>query len=205
MGGQALFFRIDMQGRTMDCGEFLKGYSEYLDARVEGHVLLDYRVHLGDCPRCTEYDRVMRRGLKLVKELDPPDSSRNLLPAVRRVVLARPARPRSGAARELGKAAAIAGLAAASLLAMASARLLQQGGATLELAPVVVDSPAEVEGLPSLFGPPPTFAPAASFLRAPDPSSQQLLLAPTQRISLFRDRPSHTDRPLPASEEVAPR
>jgi hypothetical protein len=169
----------------MDCGEFLADYSDFLDGRCEAHSLSDYHYHLQHCSACAEYDRVMRRALQLVRQLDPPEANPDFQPRLRRCVfeLAGQA-PRHLA--EKGSVAATVGLAALGVIAVASVAVLDRASEAVELPPVVVELSAGEE-VPSLWGPAPKFTPAASLLRVPDFPRDLLLANPSQkRISLFR-------------------
>jgi predicted anti-sigma-YlaC factor YlaD len=57
----------------MHCDEFIQSFSDFLDAEYEKHPLQEYNQHLESCADCRGYDRVMRCGLRLVKELDGPE------------------------------------------------------------------------------------------------------------------------------------
>ncbi len=55
----------------MTCEEYLARHSEYLDEELGAEAAADMRRHGAQCPRCARYDRVLRRGLTLVRELEP--------------------------------------------------------------------------------------------------------------------------------------
>ncbi len=55
----------------MTCGEFLAQHSEYLDEELGAEAAAEMRLHLAGCTRCARYDRVLRRGLELVREVEP--------------------------------------------------------------------------------------------------------------------------------------
>jgi len=185
----------------MECEKFLESYSEFLDGLLEEGPLSDCRDHLLRCPDCGEYDRVMRRGLRLVRELDRPETTPDFGPRLQNSYLAS-SRPGEGAG-DYTKAVLVTGLAALSLIVVASLPALRPGGRAVQLPPLVVETPAGANQLPSLWGPPPTFAPSASLLRVPDLSGDQLLAPPPQRFSLFRVA---TTSPTPTveTEEAAP-
>lgn len=184
----------------MECEEFLEGYSDFLDGELGEPGLTYYRSHLFECRRCAEYDRVMRRGLRLVRELDPPEARCEIVPLLEPGAVDRRGRQRTG---ELGRAAAVAGLAAASLAVVAALPMLRPGGRAVELPPVVVETPGGLGDRASLWGPPPMFAPGASFLRAPDFPRDPLLLPRAQPLSLFRTRPPAPQPPQQSDESAA--
>ncbi len=55
----------------MTCGEFLAQHSEYLDEELGAQAAAEMGLHLAGCTRCARYDRVLRRGLELVREMEP--------------------------------------------------------------------------------------------------------------------------------------
>ncbi len=168
----------------MECEEFLEDYSDFLDGTLEDHPLTDYRHHLEECGRCSDYDRVMRRGLHLVRALDPPEAAADFIPKLQRRYFVQPVRVAVSGARNWN--VTVAGLVAAGLLALVSLPLLRPGARALQLPPVVVERPEGAGESASLWGPPPTFAPTASFLTVPDLSSDPFLASPSRPYSLFR-------------------
>jgi hypothetical protein len=53
----------------MTCQEYLALYSELLDERLDSVKQARCREHLQGCSTCANYDRLMRRGLRLVHEM----------------------------------------------------------------------------------------------------------------------------------------
>lgn len=168
----------------MECEEFLEDYSDFLDGTLEDHPITDYRNHLEKCRSCADYDRVMRRGLHLVRTLDPPDAAADFLPRLHRRSFALQSRAVEVGVRRSNLA--VAGLAAAALLAVISLPLLRPGARALRLPPVVIEGPEVTNEATSLWGPPPTFAPTASFLTVPDLSNDPFFSSPPRPYSLFR-------------------
>lgn len=90
----------------MTCQDCLATHSEYLDGVLPEEQRERVAVHLARCPACARYDRVLRRGLDLVRampELDAsPDFEQRLQHGIFHVRDERPVRPRlsstSGAA-----------------------------------------------------------------------------------------------------------
>jgi hypothetical protein len=177
----------------MECAEFLERYSEFLDGEVEASRVPAYQRHILSCSGCAEYDRVMRRGLRLVRELEPPEASPDIVPQLQRRFLDRSER---SPWIEYSRAALVAGATTLAIMATASIPNLSTGDRAVQLPPVVVETPAS-RGVPSLFAPPPTFAPQASFLTVPEFPSDQLLAPSSGRFSLFR---VSTDTPEPREE-----
>jgi len=168
----------------MDCDEFIQTFSDFLDAEFEKHPLQEYSQHLENCAACGEYDRVMRRGLRLVRELDAPEPVPDLMPRLQRCFLSR--RDRSEAIVEYAKVASIAGLTIAGVMFVASLPVLRPSGGAFELPPVVVEVERPADGSHSLWGPPPTFQVSASFMTVPSMPEGPLLRRPSERFSLFR-------------------
>ncbi len=167
----------------MECEEFLADYSDFLDSRFEEHSLASYCEHLLSCSNCGEYDRVVRRGLELVRQLEPPESCPDLLPLVREQVLG--PNPSLLGRAERGRAALLAGLAAAALLVGGWLAVLAGGRGTIELPPMVVE-PAAASERPSLWGPAPKFTPAVELLQVPELGPESLLATPPEQLRLFR-------------------
>jgi hypothetical protein len=118
----------------------------------------------------------MRRGLHLLRELDDPESTPDFSLRLHTGFLDLQHRIANQAA-EYSRAAAVAALTVVSLLVVASLTL--GPGGDLQLPPVVVESTANAEPLPSLWGPAPRFTPSASLLQIPNLDSEPFL-------SLFR-------------------
>jgi hypothetical protein len=170
----------------MECDEFLQSFSDFLDAEFEKHSPEEYNGHLEKCARCGEYDRVVRRGLRLVREMDVPEPVPDFMPRLQRSFLSR--RERSEVIVQYAKAAGMAGFAIAALLLLAVNPNFLPAGDDLELPPVVVEAETLGGRSHSLWGPPPRFSVSASFLTAPGPTSEgSLLRRPLERFSLFRE------------------
>lgn len=169
----------------MDCEEFFEDYSDYFDWRLEEHALADYRQHLSNCPTCREYDRVMRSGLHLIRDLEPPPSRADIVSRVQDKITALHSQlgRRTG---ELGRALAVSAATAITVLLITSLPLFQPPGATVELPPVVIDRNPQQSARPSVFGPAPRFRSSLSVLRAAPVDGAGLLTTPAERISLFR-------------------
>jgi hypothetical protein len=60
----------------LDCADFLDGYTDYRDGRLDDGTLASFRQHLTECASCARYDRVVQRGTRLfceLPELTPSD------------------------------------------------------------------------------------------------------------------------------------
>lgn len=59
----------------MDCTEFLDRYSEYDDSLLPPGEEARFRAHLRECESCARYDRVLRKGRMLARQVAPEPSS----------------------------------------------------------------------------------------------------------------------------------
>lgn len=94
----------------MTCSEFLARHSELLDAMIDAGAADRLRSHAAACPSCARYDRVVRRGGELVRDLPQVHVSDDFGPRIRhRLIHARErsARARSGSVPFLAAAASI--------------------------------------------------------------------------------------------------
>ena len=165
----------------MDCAEFLESYSDYLDQRFELYPNSEYRHHLRDCRSCGEYDRVMRRGLNLFRQLEPPRTTPDFTRDLRSTVSHDNLQPAAGPP---GWVSSLATLSAAALIALAVAPLLTGRSGSVQLPPVVIEAPQGAGA--SLWGPTPRLAPRSNLLLAPSLTVDPLPTLPSDRPSLFR-------------------
>ncbi len=141
----------------MHCEEFLRGYSDYADGLGKREELRGFELHLGSCPNCARYDRIVRQGTDLFRDLPRPDSSPDFLPRLRHrlyhvddhaVLGARP-----------GGSAALVAVAAVGMLALVWLPFASRIPVEVELAPVAVTAPRPAAEVPSLFSSGPFVAP----------------------------------------------
>lgn len=57
----------------MNCSEFLAGFSEYYDGRLEDREAGRYRTHARDCDSCGRYERVVRKAGGVLRKMEPLD------------------------------------------------------------------------------------------------------------------------------------
>lgn len=55
----------------MDCSEFIERHSEYVDGEMPMADFGRWRDHVASCGKCARYDRTVRRGGQLVRDLLP--------------------------------------------------------------------------------------------------------------------------------------
>ena len=143
----------------MDCSEFLQRYSEYDDSLIPPGEADRFRSHMEACPSCARYDRVLRKGRMLARQLPRLEPSPDFGPRLRRRLLRQPSR---GAARGSRLAA---GLAAATVLMVAAAAVRLLGPVT---APVAVGPEAPEPGAVAFVGEADApFGPASGAVRSP--------------------------------------
>jgi anti-sigma factor RsiW len=110
-------------GRTQEvvCDEYLARHSEYLDGLLSPAMSARLSAHAGSCDSCARYDRIVRRGIDLVRDLPDVEPSEDFeLRLQHRIFHVEDARVLpsrgTGAAVALGVAAAIALLAWSPML-----------------------------------------------------------------------------------------
>jgi hypothetical protein len=168
----------------MDCEEFLAGYSDFLDRKFERHPLANYCEHLLRCTSCGEYDRVVRRGLQVVRQLEPPEPRKDFVSRVHRRIVsrARSIAPRDGRGW-LGTAVAAA---AVGLIVVTTISRVGEDSEQVELPPVVVEPRSQEPEVPSLFGPAPRFRPETDLFTVPSLAEESFFAFPSEPLSLFR-------------------
>ena len=138
----------------MTCDEFLTHYSDYLDECFGPADAARWSTHIGECASCARYDRVMRRGLTLVRDLPPVVPGEDFTPRLQHRLYHVQDELIGGRQRGMGRVTLFAG-AAVLVIAVAWSPLarpdLFQGEAA-------TDSPAAVAPAPVA---PPAAAPAA--------------------------------------------
>lgn len=99
----------------MTCREFLERYSEYDDSLIPAAEAERFRRHMEACPSCARYDRVLRKGRMVARQLDRPEPSPDFIPRLRSRLLQQRTRGRMYMS---GRVAA--GLAAVTVLMVAT-------------------------------------------------------------------------------------
>lgn len=97
--------------RTMTCREFLERYSEYDDSLIPADEAERFRRHMERCSSCARYDRVLRKGRMVARQLSRPDPSADFIPRLQRRLLQQRPRQRMVMSGHLA-----AGLAAVTIL-----------------------------------------------------------------------------------------
>jgi anti-sigma factor RsiW len=97
----------------MTCEDFLARHSEYLDDELSAVAAAGMRQHMAACERCARYDRVLRRGLALVRELEPVAPADDPYAGLQRYLARRSERAAARAVRgPLAATVAVAGVLA---------------------------------------------------------------------------------------------
>ena len=119
----------------MDCREFLLRYSDYDDSLIPPHEAERFRAHMADCPSCARYDRVLRKGRMVARQLPRLDPADDFVPRLQRRLLHTASR-RTGPSRGAGVWAGssgprlAAGLAAATIVMAVAAAFMLEGSVT---------------------------------------------------------------------------
>lgn len=106
----------------MNCRDFLSLHTEYVDALIDPAQAARLRSHAATCPSCERYDRVVRRGAQLARELPRIEVSDDFLPRVRhRLFHLRDdmARRRAGSTALYAAVASLVMIAGAAAIALA--------------------------------------------------------------------------------------
>lgn len=97
---------------SMTCREFLARHSDYLDGELTSEDAARVAAHAAACPSCARYDRVLRRGLALVRQATPVE------PTYEPYIGLQEHLARAGGRRPSSGGAVLATLAVAGVVAM---------------------------------------------------------------------------------------
>lgn len=150
----------------LDCSQFLEGYSEFRDGRLDAVLRGAFEAHIDDCAACARYHRVVLRGVEIFRELPQLTPSHEFQPRLQhRIFHLQDELKRSGVSPS-GTTAAITFVIAALLTATAWIPVLQRPAPALQLPPVAATLPIP-EQSPSLFRSAPLLWPGAAQVSAP--------------------------------------
>ncbi len=124
------------------CERFLAGYSAFRDDALPWEERVEFEVHLDECASCARYDRVLRRGTEVYRDLPELEVSDDFSARLQHRIFTEDletARARGG--RSDGAALAALGVAAAIAAAAWVPLVRQHTAAALHLPAVAVTSP----------------------------------------------------------------
>jgi hypothetical protein len=131
----------------LSCHEFLEGHSDYLDGLLPEGITWRFDQHAAECSNCNRFDRVLRRGLLLARnlpEIQPSATFQDTLQArlmgLEAVPIQRPVIAGTGTAVVI---AAVLGM-------IAITPFLMQAGADHAPPPAVAETPPPTPVMPSL-------------------------------------------------------
>lgn len=149
----------------MDCREFLDRYSDYDDSLISPGEVERFRAHMESCVRCARYDRVLRKGRMLARQLPAPAVAKDFVPRLQRRLWQVRSGGRGGTVGTPGLAAALAAVtllvvavSAIGLMAGPEARSagelvrIARVGPATDMAAASVPARAPVRTLPALPG-----------------------------------------------------
>jgi hypothetical protein len=170
----------------VDCSDFLEGYSAYRDGELGEEETGGFEAHIRECASCARYDRVIREGVRLYREVPELSPSEDFIPRLQHRLYHLDEEMRGPGRNGSGASAAVT-LAIALLIASAAwIPALKSKPALLELPPVSARAPLPPPVRPGqLFdrGPLLTREPAGLFRWTEE-------FAPPRSIDLFRYSPA---------------
>jgi len=126
----------------MTCSDFIQHFSDYVDDRGASEILEEAERHLDDCEECRRYVEVYERGRELLRGFPEVEVRGDFQPRLRHRIYDAEERAALAAESGSGATAATAFGMAALLVVAAWSPGLSTGPASIELAPIVVSSPA---------------------------------------------------------------
>jgi hypothetical protein len=174
----------------MDCNEFLARYSEYDDSRIAPTEAARFRAHMQECPSCARYDRVLRKGRMVARQMGVDSSEDFLLRLDQRLWVEAHRARASGLRRPAQIAAALAAVtvlmatsAGVGILGVRPAESDPITGGVEEVVPVVLvpeGAPVRVRAvlLPPIDHPEPRAWPAKRVDPAPSTAYSPLVVGP---------------------------
>lgn len=111
----------------MDCDVFLDGYSDFRDGLLPEGQRAGFQAHLASCGSCARYDRVLSRGVGVLRDEEPLEVSEDFMARLQHRIYhedeARAARRRGSRARAVaGTLAAAAAVGAVTLVSLDGAQ-----------------------------------------------------------------------------------
>jgi hypothetical protein len=147
-------------GREMDCRQFRRAHTSFLDDTLSGVETITMRAHLSDCLACADLDFRLRRALMLARSAPSVSPSAGFSARLAaRIASERALAPPPALAKRSSRARTAAASASVLFLAVAASATIQAAARPapaplLSLAPVVVRPPAipaEPVAAPAMF------------------------------------------------------
>lgn len=126
----------------MTCSDFIQHFSDYIDDRDGSGILREAERHLDRCEECRRYAEVYERGRDLLRGFPEVEVRDDFQPRLRHRIYDAEERAALAAESGSGATAATAFGMAALLVVAAWSPSLSSGPAAIELAPIVVSTPA---------------------------------------------------------------
>jgi anti-sigma factor RsiW len=163
--------------KMMDCARFLDGYSDYRDGLLADDEGAEYLAHLAMCGSCARYDRVVRSGVAMLRELPELEPSEDFVLELKHRIFHEDDDRRRMQRRASGAATAVTGAIAASIALLAWVPAIgERGRSVVEMPPITALAPASVEAemlpLPSFVD---TQADWVDLMREPQPGFASLV------------------------------
>lgn len=135
----------------VDCSQFLDGYSDFRDGRIESRVQEEYEAHLVVCAQCSRYHRVVSGGVRLFRDLPQLRPSDDFLPRLQHRIFHLDDELRTASPHASGTSAAFALAIAAALALVAWLPMIQPRTPVPELPPMAAHAPQPAVEPPMLF------------------------------------------------------
>jgi hypothetical protein len=179
-----------------DCGEFMARHSDFMDGLLPTLAAARLRAHVESCSACARYDRVVRKGIDLVRDIPAIQPSSDFEQRLQHRLyhledgdLLRQ-RPATGAAATLLVAAVIALLAWSPVVLQDGLRTGAAGSASLAGTGADTDF-SDVDYVPVAAGSTPAFMDAGTWYPLPAPYATRLAAFPGPYSPLVVTPPAH--------------
>ena len=135
-----------------DCDRFVKEYSDFRDGALSVEQEVEFREHVGACPCCARYDRVLRAGSELLSGLPSEQPTDDFMPRLQHRLYNVDEGLTDMPAHRFAGGAALVGMAAVGLLSLFWLPFAAIVPVEMQLDPVAAYVPPVVErDVPSLF------------------------------------------------------
>lgn len=126
----------------IDCARFLDGYSDYRDGALPPDAGAEYLAHLAMCASCARYDRVVRSGVAMLREMPQLEPSEDFVLELKHRLFHEAEERRMRRRRSSGAATAVTGAIAASIALLAWVpAITERGDDVVRMPPVTALAP----------------------------------------------------------------